>query len=347
MKKIALHAPRLAAAILIAIFLSPVLSRAAGNTEVLLTGKTMGTYYRIKFIPDRQVSKALWEKKVDVRLKEVNARLSMYQKDSELSRFNRTPRGKAFRISSDFHQVLLQCKTLYGISHGAWDGTVKPLVDLWGFGVKKSVRTLPPVDKIAAALKKVGFDKLMLADRTLTKTAPGITLDLGSIAKGYGVDEIARLFREGGIKNCLVDIGGELAGFGVNKKEKPWVVGISKPEKKALSSGLYDAVRLENRAVATSGNYRNFFELNGKTYSHIIHPAKGWPVENQVVSASVIAETCTQADGLATALMVMDTPKAIAMIESLPDVECLIIKKQGQTLVPFRSTHFSDYEVRL
>ena len=342
-----LRTARLAAAVLLtAIFVSPSLL-LAGSEEILLTGKTMGTYYRIKFIPEQQVSRALWEKKVDIRLKEVNARLSMYQKDSELSRFNRAPEGKPFHVSSDFQKVLIQCSTLYTLSHGAWDGTVKPLVDLWGFGIRKSRRTLPQVDKIAAALSRVGFDKLKREGRTLTKTAPGITLDLGSIAKGYGVDEIARLFREGGIKNCLVDIGGELAGFGKNKKDKPWVVGISKPEKKTLAPGLYDAVRLDNMAVATSGNYRNFFELNGKTYSHIIHPAKGWPVDNHVVSASVIAGDCTRADGLATALMVMDTKEGIAMIESLAGVECLIIKKEGETLTAFRSQGFAGYEVHL
>jgi len=347
MPPISLRATRLAAAILIGVFLTPALSRAAGGAEILLTGKTMGTYYQIKFIPGRQASKSLWEKKVTLRLKEVNARLSMYQKDSELSRFNRSPQGRPCHVSSDFFKVLVQCQTLYQLSHGAWDGTVKPLVDLWGFGIRKAEHTLPPEGKIAAALKKIGFNKLVLEGRTLTKTAPGITLDLGSIAKGYGVDEIARLFREGGIENCLVDIGGELAGFGKNKKDRPWVVGISKPEKKTLSPGLYDAVRLDNMAVATSGNYRNFFELDGKTYSHIIHPATGWPVNNQVVSASVIANTCTRADGLATALMVMDARAGIAMIESLPGAECLIIKKKGETLIPLRSEGFSTYEVRL
>jgi len=337
----------LALAIFIGLVLTPALSRAAGDGQILITGKTMGTYFRIKFIPGRQVSKALWEKKVALRLKEVNARLSMYQKDSELSRFNRSPQGKAFHVSSDFQKVLLQCKTLYDLSHGAWDGTVKPLVDLWGFGTRKAEHTLPPEDKIADALNQVGFDKLVLKGRTLTKTAPGITLDLGAIAKGYGVDEIARLLRDGGIENGLVDIGGELAGFGKNKQHKPWVVGISKPEKKILSSGLYKAVRLDNMAVATSGNYRNFFELNKKTYSHIIHPATGWPVDNQVVSASVIADTCTRADGLATALMVMASGKGMAMINALDGVECLIIKKKGQTLVPLKSTGFSAYEVKI
>lgn len=327
--------------------LIPGVSGASGNTEVLVTGKTMGTYYRIKFISDGTGSRALWEKKIQLRLKEVNARLSMYQKDSELSRFNRTPENTPFRVSSDFHKVLVQCRELHRLTGGAWDGTVKPLVDLWGFGTRKTDHTLPPEEQITEALGRVGFDKLALEGNALTKTAPGITLDLGSIAKGYGVDEIARLLREGGIEHGLVDIGGELVGFGRNKKGTPWTVGISKPEKKSLSAGLFDAVTLDNMAVATSGNYRNFFEINGKTFSHIIHPATGRPVENKVVSASVIAGNCTLADGLATALMVMETGAGIDLINALPRVECLIIKKEGNTLVPIRSKGFAAFEVPL
>ena len=327
--------------------LIPGTSGASEHSQILLTGKTMGTYYRIKFMAGNKTSRALWEKKVQVRLKEVNARLSMYQKNSELSRFNRAPEDTPFRVSSDFHKVLVQCRELHRLTGGAWDGTVKPLVDLWGFGTKKTDHTLPPDNQITAALALVGFDKLKLTGKTLTKTAPGITLDLGSIAKGYGVDEIARLFREGGIANCLVDIGGELTGFGRNKKGNPWVVGISKPEKKSLSAGLFDAVTLDNMSIATSGNYRNYYEINGKTFSHIIHPATGRPVDNQVVSASVIAQNCTLADGLATALMVMKTKAGLELINTMPNVECLIIKKKGDTLIPLRSKGFSAFEMTL
>lgn len=327
--------------------LCPGLSTAYGKSETLLTGKTMGTYYRIKFITRGEASPDLWKEKVRVRLREVNARLSMYQKNSELSRFNRAPENTPFRVSSDFHKVLVRCRELYRLTGGAWDGTVKPLVDLWGFGTKKTDHTLPPDDQIKAALARVGFNKLKLEGQTLTKTAPGVTLDLGSIAKGYGVDEIARLFREEGIADCLVDIGGELVGSGRNMKGTPWIVGISKPEKETLSPGLFDAVKLDNMAVATSGNYRNYYEINGKTYSHIIQPATGRPVDNQVVSTSVIAGDCTLADGLATALMVMDTGAGLDLVNAMPHVECLIIKKEGKTLIPLRSKGFSAFEINL
>ncbi len=332
--------PLLVTALILTLFCLP----AAEAREYLLTGKTMGTFYRIKFIPSSPVSRALWEKKVQTRLKEVNARLSMFQKTSEISRFNTTPPQTPFRLSTDFQQVLLQCKTLYSISGGAWDGTVKPLVDLWGFGTRGRTDALPDQDAIRSALKRTGFDKLILEGRILTKTAPGITLDLGSIAKGYGVDEIARLFAESGIKSHLIEIGGELSGSGKNKGGNPWSVGISTPEKTDVTSDLYTVISLDNMAIATSGNYRNFFDINGKTYSHIIHPNTGYPVDNQVVSASVIAENCTLADGLATALMVMDTDKAIDLVNRMDNTECLIMRKQGKSLVPARSKGFSTYE---
>ncbi|WDP91607.1 MAG: FAD:protein FMN transferase [Desulfobacter sp.] len=317
----------------------------ASAREYVFTGKTMGTFYRIKFISNQPVSLPLWKKKVNIRLREVNTQLSMFQKNSEISRFNAGPPHTPFKLSTDFSRVLEQCRRLHALSGGAWDGTVKPLVDLWGFGVRDKAPALPAPREIKAALARTGFDKLVLKGRTLTKTEAGLTLDLGSIAKGYGVDEIARLFPDAGITDYLIEIGGELAGGGRNIKGKPWSVGISRPVKGTVNSGLYRVVTLDNMAIATSGNYRNFFEINGKTYSHIIHPDTGYPVDNRVVSASVIAKNCTIADGLATALMVMDTDSAIDLVNGLADIECLIIKNDGSSLIPVRSKGFKAFEM--
>jgi len=320
-------------------------AHSLATQEYVFTGKTMGTTYSIKLVSAKPLSESLWQEKIDLRLKQVNARLSMYQKDSELSRFNAAPKDRPFRVSSDFYQVLEQCRNLYTLTFGAWDGTVKPLVDLWGFGTKGRRTTPPEPGEIKALLKTIGFNKLDIGDHILTKTMPGITLDLGSIAKGYGVDEIARLIRDGGVENYLVEIGGELAGAGENKHRKAWIVGIASPEKGILNSGLCKEVRLDNKAIATSGNYRNYFEKNGRIYSHIISPKTGYPVENAVVSASVISDTCTRADGLATALMVMDTGKAIALINTLDNTECLIIRQDGAKKTVLRSSGFKSYEI--
>ena len=313
--------------------------------EYVFTGQTMGTTYSIKMISAKPLSKSLWQEKINLRLKQVNARLSMYQKDSELSRFNASPKDQLFRTSADFYQILDQCRNLHTLTEGAWDGTVKPLVDLWGFGTKGRRDTPPEPADIKAALKRIGFNKLKIGDHVLTKTMSGITLDLGSIAKGYGVDEIARLIREGGIKNYLVEIGGELVGAGENKHRKTWIVGITNPKKGFLNSGLYKEVRLDNKAIATSGNYRNYFEKNGQIYSHIISPKTGYPVKNAVISVSVISDTCTLADGLATAIMVMDTHQSLALINSLKNTECLIIRQDGRKRNALRSSGFKSYEI--
>jgi thiamine biosynthesis lipoprotein len=320
-------------------------AKSLASREYVFTGQTMGTSYAIKMISAKPLSRSLWQEKINLRLKQVNARLSMYQKDSELSRFNAAPKNQMFKVSEDFYQVLDQCRRLYTLTDGAWDGTLKPLVDLWGFGTKGRRDTAPEPEQIETALKSVGFNKLKIGDHVLTKTKTGITLDLGSIAKGYGVDEIARLIREGGIENYLVEIGGELVGAGENKHRKAWVVGIANPQKGFLNAGLYKEVRLDNKAIATSGNYRNYFEKNGHVYSHIISPKTGYPVENGVVSASVISDTCTRADGLATALMVMDTQQALSLINSLENTECLIIRHDGKKKTALRSSGFKSYEL--
>jgi len=253
--------------------------------QYTITGKTMGTFYSVKFISMEKQSPDIWQQRVDVRLKEVNARLSMYTPTSELSRFNHTPANQPFKLSTDFYQVLLESQHLYQITTGAWDGTVKPLVDLWGFGTKNRSDTLPDPRQIQEAHAKTGFHKLTLANHLLTKKKANITLDLGSIAKGYGVD-----------------------------------------------------------AIATSGNYRNFFERDGQLFSHIIDPKTGFPVGNKVVSTSVIAENCTIADGLATALMVMEVQKGIDLVNSLANTECLIIQKQGNGFISTQSDRFEAFE---
>ena len=314
--------------------------------QYTISGKTMGTFYTIKFISSKKESLALWKDKVDICLKEVNKKLSMYDPESELSLFNREKIGKPVNISSDFFAIILTAKKLFQLTDGSWDGTVKPLVDLWGFGTKKRKNQIPETDKITLALSKTGFNHINIkGQQTICKNAD-ISLDLGSIAKGYGVDAVAELFTSSGIHDILVEIGGELYGSGKNKKGKYWSVGISRPDKLFANQNLYKVIRLNNRAIATSGNYRNFFEINGKIFSHIIDPKTGFPVDNQIVSASVISRDCTFADGLATALIVMDVQKAIKLVNSLENTECLIIQKKDQKLINHVSENFEGFVVK-
>lgn len=316
---------------------------AAQAREYTIQGRTMGTFYTVKLVSSRPQSMDLWQKKIDTRLAQVNAGLSMYDPDSDLSRFNRTEPGRPFRLSRDFARVMDTARTVFSLTGGAWDGTVKPLVDLWGFGTREPTNSLPAPDAVANALALTGFQHLVFENTHVKKTKPGITLDLGSIAKGYGVDAVAGVLTGSGIDDFLVEIGGELSGSGMNRHKKPWSVGITNPLKTGSDAGLYKVVLLENRAIATSGDYRNYFEVQGKIYSHIIDPKTGYPVDNQVVSASVIADTCTFADALATALMVMAPADSLVLADSLEHVECLIIQKTPAGFTEFASRGFHAF----
>ena len=293
-----------------------------------ISGKTMGTFYHIKISAPDKIDRAIVKNQIDACLKAVNKSMSMYLKTSEISIFNQSREITPMEISQGFALVLEQARTLYGLTGGAWDGTIKPLVDLWGFGTKNPTGNAPDKDTIHRALAKTGFDKIILSEQTLAKKTPDISLDLGSIAKGYGVDQVASLLLETGFKNILVEIGGEVVGFGEKKPGRPWNVGIATPDKQMSKQTVYQAISLQDRALATSGDYRNFVVMNKKAYSHIIDPSTGYPVDNGVVSASVLAETCTFADGLATALMVMGAQKGIALVNRMAETECFIIVQE-------------------
>lgn len=333
--------------ILLAFFLLlPVRNTAAQRRQYVITGETMGTFYTVKFISSQEQSIPVWQEKIDTCLSLVNKHLSMFDPTSELGRFNVFESNKPFRVSTGFMSVLEIARHIHSITQGAFDPTVKPLVDLWGFGTHKGSLTIPDADVITRLLRKTGFEHIQFEpDRTILKTRI-VTLDLSAIAKGYGVEAVKKILTDGRIKNALVEIGGELSACGKNMKYRNWSVGINTPSKKVSQQGLYRIVKLDNNAIATSGNYRNFIRINGKDYSHIIDPDTGYPVENAVVSASVIAKTCTFADGLATGLMVMDIKDGIALVNQLEDTECLIIEKKNGRFVQHVSKGFAQFVVR-
>jgi len=293
-----------------------------------ISGKTMGTFYHVKISAPDKINRAIVKNQIEACLKAVNDSMSMYLKTSEISIFNQSRELIPMEISQGFALVLEQARTLHGLTGGAWDGTIKPLVDLWGFGTKNPTGNAPDKDTIHRALERTGFNNIILSEQSLAKKNPDITLDLGSIAKGYGVDQVASLLLEKGFKNILVEIGGEVVGFGEKKPGRPWNVGIATPDKHMVKQTVYQAISLQDQALATSGDYRNFVVMNKKAYSHIIDPSTGYPVDNGVVSASVLADTCTFADGLATALMVMGTQKGIALVNRMAGTECFIIVQE-------------------
>jgi len=286
----------------------------------------MGTTYSIKIITGYFENLEGLQQEIDNCLDEINRSMSVYIKDSEISLLNKSQSLKPMAVSKDFLMVIKTAEEIYRQTEGAWDGTVGPLVNLWGFGTAGHGRQVPPREEIERLLLNTGFDNIeVIENKYLSKKKPGIFLDLNSIAKGYGVDQIAKLIKAKGIQNYLVEIGGEVYAEGYRKDGGKWKIGINKPEKNAPFDQVYKIASLHNKAMATSGDYRNFFKENGKIYSHIIDPKTGYPVSNQVVSVSIIADSCTFADGLATGVMVMGPQKGIDLINRLENVEGLII----------------------
>ena len=316
-----------------------------GKQETLISGETMGTTYHIKVVAGTSKNISNLKDKIDQRLGQINQSMSTWIKDSEISRFNDLKKaGEKIEVSDDFVQVMIVAEDLYRLTAGAWDGTVNPLVNLWGFGNTGMTNTIPPPEVITRLVSDLGFNYIQIIEtRYLSKKKGSISLDLASIAKGYAVDKIAELIEQKGIKNFLVEIGGEVYAAGSRLDGQPWKIGINTPRPDAPHDQVYKAITIKNKAFATSGDYRNFFEINGKRYSHIIDPRTGYPVDNGMVSVSVIADTCTFADGFATALMVMGLEKGLALVNRLDRVESLIIvRNKEQKLVDYYSKGFND-----
>jgi thiamine biosynthesis lipoprotein len=314
--------------------------------EVRLSGSTMGTTYQIKVVTGAREHLEELQQEIETCLQGINASMSTYLPESEISRFNHLAEvGQSIKISANFYEVLETAGRLFRITEGAWDGTVGPLVNLWGFGAPSRKPQVPEPQAIQRARTAVGFGRIQFrGERCIAKGKPKLYLDLASIAKGYGVDAVARIIARAGWRDYLVEIGGEVYAAGKRPDGTPWRVGINLPLPEAAPTDLHQVVALENMALATSGDYRNFFEINGVRYSHIIDPRSGYPLKNGVVSATVLAGDCTWADGLATALMVMGPDSGLPLVHALPGVECLIIVREDNgELINHPSAGFGAY----
>ncbi len=297
----------------------------AAAEEELLAGKTMGTTYHIKIITGKNNPPKDLHKKIKQLLHIINQSMSTYQKNSEINRFNTNRTSAPFKASKGLLFIMNTGRMLYKITDGAWDCTINPVVNLWGFGSKTEKQKVPSKAEIQSRLTETGFHNIQVNNNTLVKKKPSITIDLASIAKGYAVDQVSAFLKEKGINSFLVEIGGEVYASGSKSDGSPWKVGINTPEKNGAFDQVYLALPVKDMAFATSGDYRIFFKEKGRYYSHIIDPKTGYPVNNGVVSVSITAESCAFADGLATAVMVMGHKKGIDLINKLPGVECLII----------------------
>ena len=298
--------------------------------EVILSGRTMGTTYHIKAIVTGKMSADVLALAVDKRLEAINKSMSVFDPQSEISKFNAGEKGQATPVSEDLLTVFSVGNRIYKLTHGAWDATVGPLVTLWGFGPGTVPGRYPDDSELAEALSRVGFASISKGTGdSLVKGRKGLYLDFGSIAKGYGVDAVAGVLRGKKIHHFLVEIGGEVYGEGKRMDGKPWRVGINTPERGAAVEDLFQVRTLQAQALATSGDYRNFLKMGDRVWTHVIDPRTGRPVENGVTSASVVADSAVFADGLATALMVMGPEKGLRLVNQLPGVECLLLVRSS------------------
>lgn len=295
----------------------------ASPGKITFSGQTMGTTYSLTYLTE---SGKNLQSSVDSLLVVFNNSLSTYIPDSEISKFNRQD-TLVFNLPY-LPQVLNASKRVYENTAGAFDPTVGPLVNVWGFG--PGGPELKDSADIQVLLRLVGFDKVNFDQKEVRKSVPGIYLDFSAIAKGQGVDVIADFLTKRGIENYLIEIGGELVARGVNEKGELWKVGINRPDESASASDLYSIIALENRGMATSGNYRNFYVKDQIKISHTINPATGYPVNHNLLSATVLAKDCMTADAYATALMVMGVDRAIQLDSALSEIEVFLIYGDGK-----------------
>ncbi|WP_407702377.1 FAD:protein FMN transferase [Vibrio algarum] len=309
--------------------------------QVHLTGPTMGTTYNIKYINgDAIPSSDKLKTEVDKLLELVNDQMSTYRKTSELSRFNQYKGADPFVVSSETALVTREAIRLNELTLGALDVTVGPLVNLWGFGPEARPDVVPTDEELAARRANVGIRHLTIEGNSLRKDIPDLYVDLSTIAKGWGVDVIANYIESQGIQNYMVEIGGEMRLKGTNRENVPWRIAIEKPTVDERT--VQEIISPGDMAIATSGDYRNYFEHDGIRYSHIINPETGKPIAHKVVSVTALHASSMTADGLATGLMVLGEKVGID-VANKNDLAVFMVVKTEDGFKEVYSDAFAQY----
>ncbi len=320
-----------------------------------ISGKTMGTTYNITY--SDTIHRDL-KPVIDQLLVEINQEVSTYIDTSIISQFNQADLD--FSLQGNLYASIYQktkdhhfrhnfgfAKEVYKTTNGAFDPTVMPLVNYWGFGYteKRAVKDIDSV-LIDSLMAVVGFDKIQYSNsggtNKLVKENPSVQLDFSALAKGYAVDEVARLLEKQGVKNFLVEIGGEVVCKGKNKRQEWWTIGINRPEESAQLQDLFSSISLKNQAMATSGNYRNYYKVGETSYAHTINPNTGFPEKSTLLSVTVLAESCILADAYATAFMVMGLEKSLELAEEIAGLEAYLIYSGEEGVLLSKSTSGMD-----
>lgn len=307
-----------AAIIFLAVFMGGYFLRKKDVPYQRNEGIVFGTVYHMIY----QYAEDL-QPEIEAELKRFDLSLSPFNKESVITRVNRNDTDMV--TDPWFITVYNKSVEIHRETQGAFDPTVSPLINAWGFGFEKKEEV--PAEKVDSLLRLVGIDKTRWEDNRIVKSDSRITFNFSAIAKGYASDVIGEWLREKGINNYMVEIGGEVVAYGTNPSGNCWLIGINKPLEDSTASvaGIQETVALCNAAMATSGNYRNFYYKDGKRYAHTIDPRTGYPVQHSLLSATVLAEDCMTADAFATAFMVLGLDESIKLAESRGDIEALFI----------------------
>ncbi|MBR1557597.1 MAG: FAD:protein FMN transferase [Prevotella sp.] len=279
--------------------------------------KVFGTFYHAVYQCDSDLTYS-----INAELAKVDQALSPFNPNSVITAVNQ---NKEVKLNDMFTDVFNLAMDISKDTDGAFDITVAPLVNAWGFGFKSGIE--PTKEQVDSLMQIIGYQKVTLEGGKIRKTDDRIMLDCSAIAKGYGTDVVARMLRSRGVNNFMIEIGGEIVTSGVNPDRKPWRVGISKPsdDPTGSDSGVQSIVNITDKAMATSGNYRNFYYKGGKKYAHTIDPKTGYPVQHNILSATVFAKSCSVADAYATSFMVMGLEKARQLLERHPELMAYLI----------------------
>jgi thiamine biosynthesis lipoprotein len=304
---------------------------------IKISGSKMGTSYNITVVAD-QPAPADLAQRIEAVLDVVDQSMSTYKSDSEISHFNAQPVAEPQMISPEFADVLDVSKLIWEQSSGAFDPTVGPLVDLWGFGPVPTEDVVPSDEQIAGALQSVGYQHLSIDMQMISKAAP-VRLDLSAVAKGYAVDQVADLLEILALPDYLVEVGGEMRLGGYNPQGQPWRIAVEMP---AVIPQVQRVFQAHDVGIATSGDYRNYFEQDGVRYSHTIDPRTGKPIRHNLASVTVVSDTCAEADAWATALMVLGEEQGMVLAEEL-GLAIYMLVKDGEEFKAMSSKAFAPY----
>lgn len=288
------------------------------KSEFTVQGEAQGTTYTVKYLAYKKIPQL--KEKLDSLLNGFDESVSTYKANSLISQFNR---NNVQEIDEVFETLFRTSKIISVETDGAFDPTIGPLISAWGFGFEK--RSQLDSLKVDSLLAHCGFELFNLNHKSLIKTDSSATINFNAIAQGYAVDLMLTLVHSYSIENVYVELGGEIAVIGKNKSMNNWQIGIDKPVDHNYEREMSHIVSLSNKGMATSGNYRNFYEIDGKRYSHTINPKTGFPVEHSLLSATIIAKNCMLADAYATACMVMGVEQSIKFFERNKEIEGLLV----------------------